>query len=90
MSKYAIIGGQYQSYFYGFASSLHAAKLLATRNEEYWDNWQGWHTPNIYNSEDVEPIVNFYGDGYAPKPDAIPCAVRPQNSKKWIDPNSDF
>lgn len=73
---YAVIGGQYQSYFYGFAKTLLAAKRLATANEEYWDNWQGWHTPKIYKKEDVEPITNFYGDGYAPVYGASPVSVK--------------
>lgn len=79
--KYAVIGGQYQSYFYGFADSLHAAKLMATRNKEYWDNWQGWHTPAIYRAEDVKPIENFYGAGYAPEYGAEPVATRRENGK---------
>lgn len=48
MKNFAVIGGQYQAYFYGFADTIHAAKILATKNDEYWDNWQGWHTPAIY------------------------------------------
>lgn len=54
--KYAIIGGKYQSYFYGFADSLHAAKILASKCAEYWDNWQGWHIPAIYAADDVQPV----------------------------------
>lgn len=83
MEKYAVIGGQYQAYFYGFAETLHAAKLLASKNEEYWDNWQGWHTPRIYKAEDVEEIENFYGHGYAPKPFCEPYAVK-VNGKWYI------
>lgn len=79
--KYAVIGGQYQSYFYGFAETLHAAKILASKHTEYWDNWQGWHTPKIYKSEDVTKIKNFYGSGYAPKPFCRPFAVK--SSGKW-------
>lgn len=87
--KYAVIGGQYQSYFYGFANTLLGAKRLATRNAEYWDNWQGWHIPTIYNADDVEPIHNFYGDGYAPKMYAKPVAIRNYLDDKWID-NPDY
>lgn len=83
-NKFAVIGGQYQSYFYGFARTLHAAKLLASKNEEYWDNWQGWHTPKIYTAEDVEAVVNFYGPGYAPKPFCQPIAVK--SNGKWSIP----
>ena len=56
MKKYQIIGGQYESHWYGESDSLRGAKCIATRNKEYWDNWNGWHTPSIYNAEDVEEI----------------------------------
>ena len=45
MKKYQVIGGQYESSWIGESDSLHGAKILATRNMEYWDNWQGWHKP---------------------------------------------
>lgn len=54
MKKYQIIGGQYESCWYGESDSLRGAKIISTRNEEYWDNWQGWHKPSIYLAEDVE------------------------------------
>lgn len=54
--EYVVIGGQYESYDYGTVDSLRKAKLLATKNKEYWDNWQGWHTPDIYKIEDTEEI----------------------------------
>lgn len=53
MKKYQVIGGQYESKWYGESDSLHGAKIIAGKNKEYWDNWQGWHTPNIYRAEDV-------------------------------------
>ena len=53
MKKYQVIGGQYESHWYGESDSLHGAKLIASKHREYWDNWQGWHTPNIYLSADV-------------------------------------
>lgn len=81
--KYAVIGGQYQAYCYGFAKTLAGAKRLATKNVEYWDNWQGWHYPSIYRAEDVEPCHNFYGDSYAPKDNAQPVATR-NYGDKWI------
>lgn len=56
MKKYQVIGGQYESYWYGESDSLRGAKIIAGRNKEYWDNWQGWHTPRIYLAEDVEEI----------------------------------
>ena len=58
MKKYQIIGGQYESHWYGESDSLRGAKCIATRSKEYWDNWQGWHTPNIYDADDVEEIVS--------------------------------
>ncbi len=56
MKKYQVIGGQYESHWYGESDSLHGAKVIAGKNKEYWDNWQGWHTPKIYAAEDVEEI----------------------------------
>lgn len=81
MSKYAVIGGQYQPYFYGFADDLRSAKRLAAKNTEYWDNFGGWHTPVIYRAEDVEPITNYYGEGYAPKFGAFPVAFKRHNGR---------
>lgn len=46
--KYCVIGGQYQYYYYGSAPTLIGAKRLAGKHQEYWDNWQGWHIPDIY------------------------------------------
>ena len=56
MKKYQIIGGQYEYVWYGESDSLRGAKIIATKNEEYWDNWQGFHKPKIYSAEDVEEI----------------------------------
>ena len=56
MKKYQIIGGQYESHWYGESDSLRGAKIIAKKHEEYWDNWQGWHTPAIYESKDVIEI----------------------------------
>lgn len=56
MKKYQVIGGQYESYWYGESDTLHGAKIIATKNAEYWDNWQGWHTPSIYKAEDVKEV----------------------------------
>ena len=50
MKKYQVIGGQYESCWIGESDSLHGAKIIATRNMEYWDNWQGWHKPCIYRA----------------------------------------
>ena len=57
MKQYQVIGGQYEQCWYGESDSLHGAKVIAGRNKEYWDNWQGWHTPKIYKREDCEEIV---------------------------------
>lgn len=56
--NYAVIGGQYETYYYGSTETLLQAKRLATRNKEYWDNWQGWHTPKIYKIEDTKEIFS--------------------------------
>ena len=56
MKKYQVIGGQYESVWYGESDSLRGAKCIATRHAEYWDNWQGWHKPRIYLAEDVREI----------------------------------
>lgn len=56
MKKYQVIGGQYESHWYGESDSLRGARCIATRNTEYWDNWQGWHKPLIYAAEDVAEI----------------------------------
>ena len=53
---YVVLGGQYEWAFYGAYTSLQAAKVAATKNAEYWDNWQGWHVPAIYKSEDCKQI----------------------------------
>ena len=64
-SGYVVIGGQHRYHYYGVRESLHAAKMLATANVEYWDNWQGWHTPLIYRMEDCEYREGIPGDLYA-------------------------
>jgi hypothetical protein len=56
MKKYQVIGGQYEYDWKGESDSLHGAKVIAGKNKEYWDNWQGWHTPKIYKAEDVEVV----------------------------------
>jgi len=64
-NKYIVIGGQYDYRTYGTAATLTGAKRLATKNAEYWDNWQGWHYPDIYRVEDVEAVETFFGSGYS-------------------------
>ena len=53
MKKYQVIGGQYESCWYGESNSIRGAKMIAERHKEYWDNWQGWHKPDIYLAKDV-------------------------------------
>lgn len=88
MKAFQIIGGQYESHFYGEADSLRGAKVIAARNEEYWDNWGGWKRPAIYRAEDVEEIESrgriTTPDGWkirVPKAGTAPAAV--WNGKKW-------
>lgn len=72
--KYYVIGGQYRYYCYGGTPTLLGAKRLANKSREYWDNRQGWHTPNIYREEDTVYIYDdFYGcDNRIPKPNTMP------------------
>lgn len=59
--KYYVIGGQYEALNYGGTQTLLGAKRLARKCQEYWDNWQGWHTPAIYAAEDCETQTTMYG-----------------------------
>lgn len=52
-NNYYVIGGQYETVCYGGTPTLLGAKRLANKSQEYWDNWQGWHTPAIYAAEDT-------------------------------------
>ena len=81
MKRYQVIGGQYESSWKGESDTIRGAKIIATRNQEYWDNFQGWHKPSIYNAEDVVEIESkgriTTPDGMKiriPKDDAIPVA----------------
>ena len=56
MKRYQVIGGQYESHWYGESDSLHGARIIAGKNREHWDNWFGWHKPRIYRAEDVREI----------------------------------
>lgn len=68
-NNYYVIGGQYYYHCYGGTPTLLGAKRLANKKQEYWDNWQGWHTPAIYRAEDT--IVNGEGNR-VPKEFATP------------------
>lgn len=76
MNNYIVVGGQYTYNVYGSKDSLRAAKQLASKHEEYWGNWQGWHTPNIYRAEDCTE------EGY-PEPWAYPVAVK--RNGRWTE-----
>lgn len=56
MKKYQVIGGQYEPCWYGESDTIEEAQDIAARNEEYWDNWKGWHTPHIYLAKDVKEV----------------------------------
>lgn len=79
MKKYQVIGGQYEQHYYGESETLRGAEQIAARNREYWDNWQGWHTPRIYAADDVQTTISrgriTTPDGWeviVPKLDAVP------------------
>lgn len=77
---YCILGGQYVWRYYGWKPSLLAAKREASKHEEYWDNWQGWHTPAIYREEDTV-IIN--GD-VMPNPNRNVYPVAKKVNGKWV------
>lgn len=80
--NFYVIGGQYQGYNDGGTATLLGAKRLAAKNDEYWDNWQGWHRPAIYAAEDCEEMTNFYGTQLLPKENAQPVAT--WDGKQWV------
>lgn len=80
--SYIVIGGQYETVCYGGSDTLTGAKRLASKNAEYWDNWQGWHVPSVYRAEDVRELESSgritTPDGVSivvPREGAMPCAV---------------
>lgn len=82
--NYYVIGGQYEGYNYGGAKTLLGAKRLAGRSKEYWDNWQGWHTPAIYAAEDCEESTTLYGRRMMlPMVNAQPVAVYNEDAGRW-------
>lgn len=56
MKRYQVIGGQYHYVYYGESDTLRGAKQIASRHAEYWDNWQGWHKPEIFDADDVVEV----------------------------------
>lgn len=81
--KYYVIGGQYEMINYGGTPTLEGAKRLATKREEYWDNWQGFHKPDIYKAEDCELGKTFFGTNLYPKWNANAYMTWNEYSKKW-------
>ena len=86
-NRFLVIGGQYEACYYGAAETLMGAKRIASKHDEYWDNWQGFHRPKIYAAEDCVEVENFYGHGYAPDPDkrVFPVSAYDMDLSKWID-----
>ena len=87
MKKYYVIGGQYEQICYGGSDTLRGAKIIATRNKEYWDNWQGWHTPAIYAAEDTRVIESR---GRITTPDGAEIRITRENANPvaiWNDNN---
>ena len=83
--SYFVIGGQYAQRCYGESRTLLGAKRLAARNDEYWDNWQGWHRPSIYAAEDcVLADTQFYGEQMIHKPGIWPIAVYDMDRRRWV------
>ena len=80
-TKYVVIGGQYFQRCYGVVDNLIAAKRLATKNEEYWDNWQGFHTPLVYDFRDCEELE----DGRIIHKDVLKAryAIYSKENSKW-------
>ena len=77
MKAYQVIGGQYESHWYGESDSLRGAKIIAERNKEYWDNWKGWHKPKIYKAEDCEDIE---AKGWITVPDGSTVRIPKENA----------
>jgi hypothetical protein len=84
-NNYYIIGGQYYFYCYGGCPTLLGAKRLARKNEEYWDNWQGWHTPAIFKAEDCEEVDTDRGMRIIPKLSSTAFATYDRYEKRWIE-----
>lgn len=82
-NNYYVIGGQYQAFNHGGAATLTGAKRLAAKCEELWDNWQGFHVPEIYAAEDCVRAKNFYGEQMIPKIGATPVAVWDDSEGRW-------
>lgn len=83
-NNYYVIGGQYEFCCYGGSETLHGAKMIAAKHDEYWDNWQGWNRPKIYAAEDcVIAESQFFGEQMTPKHGTTPVAVYDQKKRHW-------
>lgn len=60
---YGVIGGQYDRVHYRAFPSYLGAKRYANANKEYWDNWQGWHTPQVVKFS-LDDLKNAYMTKY--------------------------
>lgn len=88
--NYYVIGGQYEQYCYGGAETLLAAKRLAAKNEEHWDNWAGWHRPAIYAAADCVPATSrFFGEQMIHTERATPVAVYDMTRRVWRSAGED-
>ena len=82
--NYYVIGGQYEQYCYGGSSTILGAKQIAAKHDEYWDNWQGWHRPAIYNADDCFlGKTQLNGEQMIHKENAWPVAEYDMEHKKW-------
>lgn len=73
--NYAVFVGPYKQTFLGCTETLHAAKLLATRNIDAYYGKQivsKVYDPEIYRIEDVEKT----DDGYMPNPARLPVCTK--------------
>lgn len=85
MKKYQVVGGQYYRINYGESDTLKGAMAIARKHEEYWDNHGGWHVPQIYRSEDCEPVTLENGNTMIlPKMWAFAAAVFSYMEGKWV------
>ena len=75
--KYSVIGGQYRFINYGSFPTIRDAKICAMDHEEYWDNWEGWHTPAVY-------LTSTLTDGY---PTERSECVAQRVGKRWVNPS---
>ena len=85
---YAVIGGQYGAYCYNKTpiKTLRGAKMCASKNMEYHDNWQGWTYPAVYRWEDTECVADRYNAGCTtrqPRAWAEPVATR-EHGEHWV------